>query len=858
MMISDLKIGTQLRLGLGTILLITAGLAVITGQATDNLWQQTALMYEHPLKTRRAVGNFETDVLRINNGMSNLLLAENDAEFETTLQSIAVIQTDAFHHLTLLRSSYLGSPEDIQALHDGLVQWSVSRAETIQLLRNGNRSAANARTKLGGASDIHVSKLLTKTRTVIDAARNNADEIYLKSQAQNELIDRQILVVLIGVALLTWLTFWFLLKGVRDPLAKLAQATEHFRQGKLDGRITHTSGNEFGALGSSFNAMADAIQMEMQINGQAAQLAGVMLQEEEVKSFCRELLRTLLTHNQAQVGVVYFLNEEQTFFEHFESIGLSANARTAFSATAREGEFGMLLATNQIQHIRDIPADSHFTFFTASGDFQPRELLTIPILAKQNIVAVIALASIHRFDEASIRLIHGIQNVLSARMNGVLEFRKVKDLATQLNERNSELDAQRRQLSMQAIALNQQNMDLTQQKLEIVEANRLKSVFLSSMSHELRTPLNSVIALTGVLRRRLSKSIADDENNYLEVIERNGKHLLTLINDILDLSRIESGREALKIRQFAVPQLINELLDMLAVQAQEKGIALINQTARDLPLMTSDPTKCRHIVQNLLANAVKFTEQGHVSISAEVAGEPAELRIAVIDTGIGIGAEAQSYIFDEFRQVDQGNSRKYAGTGLGLAIAKKYAQLLGGDIQVVSAPQRGSTFTLRLPLLLSLADSQPEPATDSNVPAHNPQRPTGALLTTGQRRASNIGKTVVLVVDDNPDSLLATKTLLGERYQVLEARDGQAGLEQARNHRPDIILMDISMPVMDGIQALQAIRADITLNRTRVIALTASAMMDDKETILAHGFDAYLTKPLDTELLQQALCDVLD
>jgi len=726
--------------------------------------------------------------------------------------------------------------------------------------------------------------------------------------------------------------------------------------------------------------MAEVVQTEMQINENAAQLADSMQRAEEVHTFCRELLKALLERTGSQIGAVYLLNPQKTAFEHFESIGLGAGGGAAFSASGLEGELGAALATRQIQRITDIPADTRFTFAAVSGEFRPREILTIPVLSDHEVTAVISLANLRAYDAPSIRLVNDIWNVLSARLIGVLTFRKIKDLAERLEHQNSELDAQKRELTVQADELTEQNTELELQKRQIDETNRLKSAFLANMSHELRTPLNSVIALSGVLHRRLARTLPAEEQGYLEIIERNGKNLLALINDILDLSRIEAGREEISVSRFSVRELAGEIVAMLEPQALEKKIALRNQVSGDLPPITSDLAKWRHILENLVGNAVKFTEHGQVTITAESA--PGAIRISVTDTGIGIAADEFPHIFDEFRQGDDSISRKYGGTGLGLAIAKKYALLLGGGITVESVPGKGSTFTLHLPLALEAetARASMERATgpavfpsgqgqtilliEDNEPAiiqltdilqsegyrlqvarsgkdalaqieqtlpeamildlmmpemdgfqvlkairgaertahlpililtakhvtntelsflkgnHIQQliqkgdiNRTGLLAAVVQmvaprqeeptplpshpRRPARPGKPVVLVVEDNPDNLLTAKALLNDRFQVIEAKDGQAGVEQARHHHPDLILMDIGLPVMDGLQALQEIRKDETLRHIPVIAVTATAMKGERETILAHGFDGYISKPIDAELLKKTLREAL-
>ncbi len=994
MNIKNLTIGTQLRLGLGAILILVLALGALAFIQTDLIHQQAEKMYRHPLQVRRALAHLEANVLRMRLGVRDLILARNPQERQAARVAMAVADASAMQQFTELETRYLGPRADIDAARAAFVEWrTVREDETIKPALAGEIETAKANVLAGVHQGQARDQLLAAIRKIDDFAKNKTDELYATSQELSAAQHRQLILMVVAILLVSLGIARLLLKGIKDPLADLTGATGQFRAGKLDSRSTFTSANEFGALAASFNSMADAIQSQVEVSENAARLAGNLLREEELPAFCRELLKALLAHTGAQVGAIYFLNAEQTAYEHFDSIGLGTGARAAFSAADLEGELGAAVATRRIAHISDIPANSRFAFSGVSGVFQPRDILTIPVLSDHRVVAVISLASVRAFTAPALRLVDDIWFTLTARVNSVLAFRKINALAQRLEHQNRELDAQKQELSAQADRLLEQNAELVMQKRQVDEANRLKSAFLSNMSHELRTPLNSVIALSGVLGRRLADKIPADEYGYLEIIERNGKNLLVLINDILDLQRIEAGREELNVSGFAVREVAGELVAMLETQAQAKGIALLNQVPADLPPMTSDPVKFRHILQNLVGNAVKFTEQGQVSITAEVVqagGRASEIRIAVSDTGIGIAADALAYIFEEFRQADDSVSRQYGGTGLGLSIAQKYAHFLGGSVSVASVPGQGSTFTLWLPLVLSLPDYVPG---DDAIPLAGPRltAPTAAgrgqnilvvedneaaiiqltdilqaqgyrlqvahngrealarigqsvpdamildlmmpemdgfavlqairqvprssqvpvliltakhvtrdelstlkgdhihqLIQKGdinrdgllaavagmlapplaappvtpappsrQRRLARPGKPLVLVVEDNPDNLRTARALLADDYQVIEATDGRAGVEQARLHRPDIILMDIGLPVMDGLQALEAIQVDENLRATPVLAVTAHAMKGDRESILAHGFDGYLSKPIDRAELLRLLRQML-
>ncbi len=985
MKIKDLKISVQLRLGLAVILLLVTLLATLAWVQTDILWQQTKGLYEHPHQIRAALDALRIDILTMHRDMRELCLAENDPERETIVHRVDIREAEALQRFDILYDRYLGPREDIDATRNDFIAWKSIRAETIRLLRAGKAAEAAARTKSSGIGGRHADTLLERTRIISDFARNKGTEFYRKSERQAGSLKRQLTLMVVIILVLTSLIARLLFQATRIPLADLTAAADQFRRGRLNSRSSYTSANEWGRLSTAFNSLADTVQQQIQAKESAVQLAKVMLGEEEAHGFCQELLKALLTHTDSQVGAVYFLNGEGTVFEHFYSIGLREGSHAPFSAAEYAGEFGPALATRQIQRVTNIPVDTCFTWRTVSGDFQPREILTIPILADHHVTAIVSLAAIHAFSTPALRLVDDIWSVLNARMNGILAFQKIQELAGVLKQQNQELDAQKREMAAQSTELNEQNSELAMQKRQLSEANRLKSAFLSNMSHELRTPLNSVIVLSGLLNRRLAKAIPEEEYSYLEIIERNGKNLLALINDILDLSRIEAGREEFRFSRFSLRSLTGEIIAMLETQAREKGIALINEVDSALPAIVCDADKCRHILQNLVANAVKFTEKGQVTISARQEND--DISIDIADTGIGISAEHLPFIFEEFRQADDSTSRKYGGTGLGLAIAMKYALLLGGGITVASTPGQGSSFSLRLPLETALPGAPEETETSGHLHTMGRQpsaaeqgraillvedsepaiiqmkdilqergyqvqvarngrealtqletslpdamildlmmpevdgfqvlaeirriertAPLPVLILTARhvspeelsflkgnhiyqliqkgdidrtgllaavagmigfrqevpaqpppraRRPLRPGRPIVLVVEDNPDNLRTARALLQEDYQVIEAADGQAGIEQARLHLPDIILTDIAMPVMDGIEILGEIRRNDTLRDIPVIAVTSSAMSGDREAILAHGFDGYISKPIEPRLLADTLRHLL-
>jgi len=978
--------------GFALILLSVVVLSMIALRQSSLIAGQADDLYDHPLTVRRALGELKVDILKMHRDMKDLFLVEGEDEISVILQSIEGSRRNALRQFDVLHERFLGDRADVDRAHDDFARWDVIREETVRLLREGDRQAAMARTRSDGPGGAHVALLLEHLQKVDDFSWQRADQFNADSRALNSDLFIQMSLMVTGTMVLSLVIVMVLFRNIRRPLKELNAATQGFLKGDHAIRCTYVASDEFGQLSDSFNEMAGAVQSELDLGARAAALASVMLSADDARHFCRSLLAALFEHTGAQLGAVYLLDDEKTRFDHFESIGMDSSHCGSFSAVQFEGEFGHALATGKIQHITDIPDDTRSVLKTPAGTIFPRSIITVPLAVGGEIQAVVSLASTGVFSGSSLRLLDTIAGILSARMDGILAYNRLEEFSHKLGEQNRELEVQKSELSSQTRELTEQNIELELQKRQLDEANRLKSSFLSTMSHELRTPLNSVIALSGVLSRRLKDTVPAEEYGYLDVIERNGKHLLELINDILDLSRIESGREDLELERFDARALIKEVVELIGPQAEQKAVKLDFAEGEVLPEMLSDHGKCRHILQNIVANAVKFTEQGSVTVSAVT--EAGTIHISVEDTGIGIEEKNLSMIFDEFRQADDSASRRYGGTGLGLAIARNYAELLGGGISVRSRIGEGSRFTVSLPLfadsgrLREGVDLSFHEATEAMLaPVIEPhearrktillvedsqaiviqledmltaqgytimvardggealqkidrQMPDGMILdlmmpgvdgfqvlkrireqqkserlpvviltakyltsddlaflkhngvhqliqkgdinktqlldavarmlfpqarameqksSVAQPRkaapAPGIGLPLVLAVEDNVDNLLTLKALLADRYRIAGAEGGLQCIELAHRLKPDFILMDSTMPGMGGSETLARIRDDEALRGIPVIAVTARAMKGDREGFLAEGFDGYVSKPIDRELLLKALAD---
>jgi signal transduction histidine kinase/CheY-like chemotaxis protein len=411
-------------------------------------------------------------------------------------------------------------------------------------------------------------------------------------------------------------------------------------------------------------------------------------------------------------------------------------------------------------------------------------------------------------------------------------FLLIKELGDEFEERRAAFQKARETgLSYESLGRAHRTSVDAQQKLEMrnregERINELKSEFLASMSHELRTPLNAIIGFAGLLNEETAGKLNDEQKSYVQHVARASGHLLDLINDIMDLSKIEAGYLELHPATFTLAGALAEILSTTWPLARAKNIRL--NVNRNPPFMVhADRVRFKQILYNLLSNAIKFTPKGG-EVGMTCAQDDAFLNVAVYDTGIGIPAEERDAIFEKFYQVSSASKEGRAGTGLGLTITKRLVEQHGGRIWVESESGAGSRFQITLPV---------DPAGFTKPAVVSPAEPA-------QVEQPTAGQFTAALVEDNPANRTLFEIMLKPQYRVVTYGTGPEALEAFTRVRPDVVIMDIALPGMSGLEVIKRMRADSALKSIPVIAVSAHAMAGDREKFLAAGFDEYLPKPI--------------
>ncbi|GAA1802341.1 HAMP domain-containing protein [Planosporangium flavigriseum] len=687
-------------------------------------------------------------------------------------------------------------------------------------------------------------------------------------------------------------------------LRAIAQVSTAVTRGDLSQQITVKAEGEVEDLKDNINQMIVTLRETTKTNAEqgwldsnVARIGGLLQGQRDLDEVCRMIMAEVTPLVDAQLGA-FFLSESEHEGSNLRltaSYGYAPDFEITFAPG--EGLVGEAALSRRTVRLGTSGGTERIAVRSGIASTPPADLVVLPVLYEGDPLGVIEFASVSRFSDLHLAFLDRLVVTIGVALKTILANRRTEELLSQsqrlafeLQDQSAELQRTNAELEEKAALLSEQKGNIEMQNREIemarlgleekaqqlAQASQYKSEFLANMSHELRTPLNSMLLLSRLLADNPDQNLSIKQIEFAKTIHGAGSDLLVLIDDILDLSKIEAGRMDVEPGEVQFSDIRSYVEQAFAPQAEEKGLEFTVRTDAALPpVIVTDAQRLQQILRNLVSNAVKFTDSGSVTLQIGAGpqgkvyrmptldGARQVISFTVVDTGIGISDDKLSLIFEAFQQADGTTSRKYGGTGLGLSISRELARLLGGKIEVASRIGTGSTFTLYLPDTMP-GETVPAASFAPNSPlaVTQPIRSTPPLVhmtNAAEPRVNSAarqldGATVLIIDDDVRNVFALTSALELQGMTVLYADNGADGVRILGEHgRVDIVLMDAMMPDMDGNETTRLIRRNPHFADLPVVFLTAKAMPGDRESSLAAGASDYITKPVDLDELLEVM-----
>jgi len=705
-----------------------------------------------------------------------------------------------------------------------------------------------------------------------------------------------------AVALAALLAGVLLLRLLIRPLNRVAETVVRYRKGESDLPLPVDSPDEIGVLAREFRAMMRQKGEEDWVKGNLVRIARDLLGFKDLRGFAGALMEALVPAVEAQVGVLYLASSfareqhdsETLVFQGAWGFEQGAEGDAPPSFRWGEGLVGSCARSRRRMLVTDLPED-YLHVASGLGGSRPRQLLLLPVVYENALVGVAELATVGEFTDTHLAFLEQLAFNVGVIVNGISAGMRTQDLLEEarqtaeelqrseeeLKTQQEELEASNEEMEEKTRALEEQNARIRSQAGELEESKRVieakareleqaskyKSEFLANMSHELRTPLNSLLILARGLAANEEGNLTAEQIEEARVIHNGGLELLGLINDILDLSKVEAGKVSIVAEDVPFDDLVKRMRQHFEPLARESGVAFDVRLDQDLPpTLFTDGQRVEQILKNLLSNAFKFTEAG--SVTLELRRAPADVALArdtllpgrcvalsVTDTGIGIDESKLQDIFEAFQQEDGSTDRHYGGTGLGLTIARKFAHMLGGEVHVASKKGQGSTFTLFLPLGNEPARPPraraPEPGPAAAPPGLSsmPRVPIRAFVPDDRAQVRSGDKVLLIVEDDRGFAATLMKVARKNGYKCLVAGDGKSGLLLAAEHEIAAVILDLRLPDIDGMRVLEQLKHDLRTRHVPVHIITGLEQPDGCLP-LRKGAMGCLTKPVSKEQLE--------
>lgn len=865
-----------------------------------------------------------------------ILFAANDANKEERAESLEIINDN--HSLIESKvaklSGTLNKVKAKQLLKEFETQYasySITEAEILQKIQSGNTGD-----NISSLMNDQREKRTKVIRTMDDFKDYQEgvmkDTLKNSKQTYEDMIGFIIFAVILSILVIS-ITMAWMMRSTSKDLQSITKVIKNidFKNLSVIPRVPVRTKDEIGDIARSFNDMAESLEVYNQkekdftekiseqnwIQTRVADIATMYQRIVDVEVLGDRFITRLAPMMGASIGAFYVKRGEGDNMRFVKLASFAGDGEDSGRREFRLGEglIGQCALERKSKIIEDIPEDFQLVT-TGLGEVSPKSIVIAPVLFEGEVVAMVELASLDAFTKLQKNFLNHVLDTLGITINSVEGRMEIERLLKESQAQTEELQAQSEELQSQSEEMQAQSEELQTQaeelrmineqleernreteekskELQVAKVNlekqaeelklssKYKSEFMANMSHELRTPLNSILILSEMLSDPNDSKLNEEQQEFARVINSSGQDLLTLINDILDLSKVEVGKLEVvfdEMNMSELPDLLHRNFDHVA---KKKNIDFIIEKDKNVPdIFFTDEQRFQQILKNLLSNAFKFTEKGSVSVQIKKADEENVaqwiqtkgannwVEIKVTDTGIGISKEKQKIIFEAFQQADGATVRKYGGTGLGLSICREFAKLLGGWVVVDSEEGKGSTFTFFIPSMPEGFKNVGEAiAASPEVAAATHEEPPAAAFVSreetavevldedGQDKSKPFCNKTVLVVDDDHRNIFALKNALKhEGMEILIAENGYECLdilEQGNNI--DAILMDIMMPGMDGYETMTRIREQDQFENLPIIALTAKAMKGDREKCLKAGASDYVSKPLKLDQLLSVL-----
>lgn len=703
--------------------------------------------------------------------------------------------------------------------------------------------------------------------------------------------------------------------SIRSQIARIESEEQNIRAERLDEmkksyRTAVASGILASLLGIFLSCVVGYLlrralnvrRHQEWIQGGESGLAKSMLGNQKLEQLADSTLKFLTEYFDAQAAAFYA--SEGDYFRRVATYGVPADAKMPDSFNPGQGLLGQAVKDARTFIVRDVP-DGYLTVGSALGQRSPLSLLIAPVTSESTVNGVIELGFFRPLDERVVQLFDQVRESIGmairaahyrAHLQNLLEetqrqseelqaqseelrvsneeleeqSRALKESQSRLEQQQAEMEQTNSQLEEQTQLLETQKDELERSKesvqakaKELEQASQYKSDFLANMSHELRTPLNSSLILAKLLADNASGNLTEEQVKFAQTIQNSGNDLLTLINDILDLSKIEAGHMEVRPERVTLDRLMRDLLSTFEPMAQQKGLKLKIDIDTSAPKsIETDRQRLEQILKNLISNAIKFTEKGGVTVNIG-RHDKSNMVFAVTDTGIGITPDKQQFIFEAFRQEDSTISRKYGGTGLGLSISRELSRLLGGRIELESTPAKGSTFRVILPETYD-PSAQPQtqayriaeaPKTSLFEKTPIPENKTEKIRAVGRIKddrddLDNKARLILIIEDDEPFAKILYELAHQNNFKCIVAATAEEGLTLARQYTPNAVILDVGLPDNSGLSVLDRLKRNA---QTRHIPVHVISANDYTQTALSLGAAGYMIKPVKREQLVEAL-----